>query len=227
MLSRWHTLLLALTFVGMQLSTLAAAECRLEIVDGLPEHVDPSIVKELATCHVKIRMDDDDFFEIWTAKAWQVRDKASSPENPVSILYPLQPGSLLGVVRVAHTCYDLRDQEIPAGVYTVRYSVQPDIEAHKDSHESRDFLLLVASNVDKSPELIADQDKLIGKSAESIGSMHPAFLPLLKPLKPDQDASIRRDPRDPEGWVLQVHDKDEAGKKIAMEIIMLHAKLGS
>jgi len=218
--------ILLILLVGLTYPGVRAADCQLDTVGGAPPGIAASIVNQLVLSHVRLRIDNADFCEIWVAKAWKRRAENQGASSPSSVLYPLEPGSLVGAIRLAHTCYGLRDQEIPAGVYTLRYAVQPDIEAHKDSHESRDFLLLVAANSDKSPEPIADQDKLIGESADSIGSMHPAFLPLLKAAKADTGQSIRSDPRDPDGWLLRMDGKDQTGKGLPMEVILLHAKLG-
>jgi hypothetical protein len=203
-----------------------AADCALDAVSGAPPGIAASIAGELVDRHLVLRLDEADFCELWVAKAWKRRAENQDTSSLTSVLYPLEAGSLIGAIRLARTCYDLRDQEIPAGVYTLRYAVQPDIEAHQESHESRDFLLLVAANSDKSPEPIADQDKLIGMSAESIGCLHPAFLPLLKVASPGVNQSVRRDERDPDGWVLEIHGKDDAGKSMPMELILLRAKLG-
>jgi len=218
--------LLLILLVELISSGSRAADCQLDKVGGAPPGVAAGIVKQLVLSHVRLRIDNADFCEIWVAKAWKRRAENQGASSPSSVLYPIEPGSLVGAIRVAHLCYDLRDQEIPAGVYTLRYAVQPDIEAHKDSHESRDFLLLVAASVDKSQEPIADQDKLIGKSADSIGSMHPAFLPLLKVDKPGDAPAVHRDPRDPDGWLLQVRGNDQQGTSVPMEVILLHAKIG-
>lgn len=205
---------------------LAAVECHLEKADGLPAELAPAISKELNAAHIKLRLDSDDFCELWLAKTWKCRVEAAGASSPASVSLPMEAGSLVGAIRLAHACYDLRDQEIPAGVYTLRYAIQPDIEAHKDSHECRDFVLLVAASSDKSLERIADQDKVIAMSADSIVSTHPAFLPLLPVAKPGNGPSVRRDPRDSSGWLLQVHGKDDAGKTMSIEFILLHAKTG-
>src|SRR5262249_14460764 len=141
--------------------------------------------------------------------------------------YQLQSGSLVGAVKLTRTLFDLRDQEIPAGVYTLRYAVQPEVEAHRDSHESRDFLLLLASDVDKSPAPGPKLDDMIAQSAESIQTMHAAFMPLVKPADKERAKNVRRDERDENGWILMTSGQDDAGKSVPMDIILLRAMTGA
>jgi hypothetical protein len=86
--------------------------------------------------------------------------------------------------------------------------------------------LLLSPSVDKSPAPILKPEQMIALSAETIQTMHPAFLPLLKPVNPERGEAVRRDDRDPNGWVLLLNGKDETNKKIPMEIIVLRATTG-
>jgi len=217
--------LLALTSVLP--ASLYSAECRVVMVDSMPEGIDPSIVKELVPRHARLRIDNDyDLLDVWITKSWTTEPKSKQADDDARILYPLLPGSLVGVIRISRPCFDLRDQELPAGVYTVRYAVQPDLEAHRDSHESRDFLLLLSASADKSPEPMVKQEQLVALSADAIQSPHPAFVPLLKPVNPDSDDPLRRDDRDPNGWILLLKGKAENGATIPMELIVLRENTG-
>ena len=206
---------------------LPAAEYKVELVEGAVQGVDPVIAKLLSARHIKVRLEDEELCEIWLTKSWQTHDTSKQPASNPPIDYRLLPGSLVGVIKVSRTLFDLRDQEIPAGVYTLRYAVQPQFEAHRDSHESRDFLLLLSPEVDKSPEPVAKADKMIADSAESIQSMHPAFMPLVKPAENDRSKNVRRDERDENGWILMVTGSDESGKKIPLDMILLRAMTGA
>jgi hypothetical protein len=223
MASPWT--ILVSTWICIASASSLAGECRVEMIDGAAEGVDPAIAKLLQPRHAKVRIDDEELCQIWLTKSWKTHDKTEKP-SAVPIEYRLLPGSLVGVIRVAHTLFDLRDQEIPSGVYTLRYAVQPEFEAHRDSHESRDFLLLLSPTLDKSPEPAAKADKMIADSAESIQSMHPAFMPLVKPSEIDRAKSVRRDERDENGWILMVGGSGEDGKSMPLDVILLRATTG-
>jgi hypothetical protein len=215
---------------------LQAVECTAQMVEGLPEGVDPSIAELLEPEHVKLTLaGDQEFCQIWTTKNWTpisadaVQKLAAPPAegeddataNAAPITYKLQPGSLVGVIQLADTALDLRQQEIPAGTYTLRYAVQPAFEAHRDTHDTRDFLLLISPEKDTSPAVRDKPDELIGWSADSVGAQHPAFLPLVKPAEANSNSPLRPDERDPEGWVLRLDGKTADGKSASMDMIVL------
>lgn len=230
------TSLLALALLVLTPGVLQAVECTAEMVEGLPEGVDESITKLLEPKHIKLTLaDDQELCQIWTTKTWMpitdeaVKKLAAPPAegeedaaaNAAPVTYKIQPGSLVGVIQIAATALDLRQQEIPAGTYTLRYAVQPTFEAHRDTHDTRDFLLLISPEKDASPEVRADADELIGWSADSVGAPHPAFLPLVKPAEGNAKSPLRPDERDPEGWVLHLEGKTADGKPAAMDLIVL------
>ena len=229
------TSFLAFALLLFSPATLNAVECTAEIVEGLPTGVDASFAEKLEPKHIKLTLADQELFQIWTTKAWtpitaEGEKKLTAPPaegeedaaaNAAPVSYRIQPGSLVGVIQIAGTALDLRQQEIPAGTYTLRYAVQPTFEAHRDTHDTRDFLLLILPEKDASPEERTDADELIGWSAESVGAPHPAFLPLVKPAEGNPKSPLRPDDRDPEGWVLRLEGKSADGKPVAMELIVL------
>jgi hypothetical protein len=207
--------------------TLRASDCSVEIVSGVPEGIDAKIAKQLDARHVKLRMNDEyDLCEIWIARPWTTGGESKPVDDAPPIVYPLLPGSLVGVLHVSRACVDVRAQEIPPGYYTLRYAVQPTFVAHQDSHETRDFLLLVSPKVDTSPEPIRDADQLIAWSGEAVQALHPGFLPLVKPSDVGRETLLRRDDRDAEGWILLLNGKDENGTNMPLEVIVLHAASG-
>ncbi len=211
------TFLCALSLCG----SIWAREYNVQTVSNLPEGVDSSIAEQLEPDHIKIVTDDESTLcEIWLARSWKTTTLEEAAEDEAPVYYPLLPGSLIGVVHVAAPCYDLRQQEIPVGVYTLRYAVQPTFEAHRDTHESRDFLILLSPDDDDSPETIDDPDQLIGWSAEAVGAPHPAFLPLLKARDTTRENLLRTDDRNPDGWVLLLKGLTEEAKKLPLELIL-------
>jgi len=87
----------------------------------------------------------------------------------------LKQGSLVGVVRVHEGAVDFRAQKVAAGLYTMRYAVQPDDGDHQDLTDARDFLLLCAAADDPSPDPM-ELKPLIRQSAKLNGKKHPGVL---------------------------------------------------
>jgi hypothetical protein len=232
------TTFLAFALLLLTAGWLRAAECTATVAEGLPEGVDPSIADKLEPKHIKLTLaDDQELCQIWTTKTWmpitaEAEKKLAEPPpkeeedaaaKAAPVTYKIQPGSLVGVIQIATTALDLRQQEIPAGTYTLRYAVQPTFEAHRDTHDTRDFLLLISPEKDASAEVRTDADELIGWSADSVGAPHPAFLPLVTPAEGTPTSPLRPDERDPEGWVLRLEGKTADGKPVPMELIVLSA----
>jgi len=112
--------------------------------------------------------------DFWLRKATPATAKPSGPKGP--ICFPvLSEGELLGALRFSGGGHDYRDQPIPAGVYTLRYGLQPVNGDHLGVSTFRDFALLVAAAKDKAPADIPEK-KLEDQSAETAGSSHPAVL---------------------------------------------------
>ena len=209
--------------VGIALN-VQGADCQLNMVDGTPAGVDASIVKQLDPHHLRIKLDDgEDLCELWIAKTWKTGGEEGQEGDFAPIVYPLLPGGLIGVLKVSRPCVDFREQELPAGVYTLRYALQPDLDVHHESHESRDFLLLLPAAEDKSPEVITDPEKLVKLSAAITLTTHPSIVPLVKPGEVDREDLLRRDEKDSEGWLLLLRGADAEGKKIPLELIVIKA----
>ncbi len=211
------------------MATLAlGAECRLVGVTDKPTGVDPSILERLTTGGQVLRLTDDEGDEtelcrVWVSKTWTLGPPGEVTGDFAPILYPLAPGSLVGVVQLSRGCIDFRDQELPAGTYTLRYAVQPDLDVHRESHDSRDFLVLLPVEDDRSPELMADEKQLLTLSAKVTLTPHPAIIPLTKPGDGPHDVAIRRDERDPNGWILSLCGHDQQQQPVPLDLIVLRA----
>lgn len=217
-------MVLCLTLALCSPLSARAAEFRLEMAEGAPEGIDASIVEQLAPRHIKLRLDNsEDLCEIWIAKTWKTGGEGEQEGDFAPTFYPLLPGSLVGVMRVSRASVDFREQELPAGVYTLRYALQPDLDVHHESHESRDFLLLLPAREDKSPEPMTDAEKMIELSAGITLTTHPSIVPLVKPTDVDRAEPLRADEKDPNGSILLLNGSDAAGKKIPLELIVIRA----
>jgi hypothetical protein len=147
-----------------------------KLAEGPPADVAAEIASQLASEGVKVTKDGGTVIEIWPAKSWKV-----SPdfEPSLAILYPFEMGQLIGVARYKEKGNDFRNQEIPQGVYTLRYALQPIDGSHVGTSDTRDFLLLVPAAMDKYAAPIV-AEKLFPASTEAAGGTHPTMLSLLR-----------------------------------------------
>lgn len=137
--------------------------------------------------------------EFWPCKTWEI----SADFKPTTErLYPLQPGHLVGLLHFRRRGKDFRDQTIKRGWYTVRYALQPTDGNHEGTSPTRDFLLMVRAEEDKSPEPMG-MKRLLKLSAEAAESSHPAMLCFQRaPKAAHKEVSIRHI-EDEDWWVLQ------------------------
>ena len=133
------------------------------------------------------------------------------------MIYPLEVGQLIGVLRFARKGADFRGQEIPAGVYTLRYGNQPVDGNHVGTFETRDFLLMLPARTDPSPTPIAEMD-LFKTSAQSAESSHPAIMPMVKAEAGGAPAVHRLEGHD--WWAVRFAGNDSKGGKLPLEVIV-------
>lgn len=194
----------------------------LQQAEGLPRGLAQAVAQHLEPRHIKLQTaDGDDLCEFWTAKKWESGGERGQPDDFAPIDYQLLPGSLVGAVALLAPCVDVREQELPPAVYTLRYAVQPDLDTHRDSHDSRDFLLLMPAADDVTPEAITDFKRLMAVSASVIQTTHPAVIPLVKPIATDRKEPLRVDDKDPAGRILLLRGHDGAGETIPLELIVV------
>lgn len=104
--------------------------------------------------------------DLWFVRALEV---GATPVGWANV----NEGALVGAVKVGGDFHDIRGRLIKAGVYTLRYGVQPDNGDHLGTSPFRDFLLLVPAALDA--ELSArGHDATVDLSKKTIGGSHPA-----------------------------------------------------
>jgi hypothetical protein len=149
----------------------------------------PEIAATLAPTGFKVTKGSQAIIEFWPAKEWPVEANATTGGE---VLYPLMPGQLVGVARYSRKGADFRDQEIPAGVYVVRYAQQPVDGAHVGTSPTRDFFTLLPAAKDRQPAAL-DYKTLIGVAKQTTGTEHPAILSLQRVQDSGESPSIRHD----------------------------------
>jgi hypothetical protein len=117
------------------------------------------------------------FAEFWLRKEVPASGKPAGMQGAVQ--FPvLAEGELLGAIKYAVEGGDYRDQSIAAGVYTLRYGLQPVNGDHLGVSPFRDYALLLPAAKDKAVALLPRKE-LEEESAEAAGTNHPAILFLL------------------------------------------------
>jgi hypothetical protein len=161
--------------------------------------------------------------DIWLRKATPATAKPSGPKGP--ICFPvLSEGELLGALRFSGDGHDYRDQPIPAGVYTLRYGLQPVNGDHLGVSTFRDFALLIAAAKDKAPADIPEK-KLEDQSAETAGSSHPAVL-MIVPAPTDAKPGVMVHDETKDTWgavvplVLQVKG-ESAPASLSIQLVLV------
>jgi hypothetical protein len=138
--------------------------------------------------------------DFWLRKGVPATGKPSGAKG--AIAYPvLAEGTLLGAIRLPSEGHDYRDQPIAAGVYTVRYGLQPVNGDHLGVSPFRDFALLVPAAKDGSVEALRGK-KLEEQSADAAGTSHPAVLMLLPAADAKAGTMFHDDTKDTWGAVV-------------------------
>ena len=134
-----------------------------------------------------VRNGDDVVMRVWFRT--EIPAKATEEQVKNGLTYREIPeGTLVGAIELPAEFIDYRKQKLPAGVYTLRFAVQPDIGDHTGTTPHPEFCLLCPADEDKSDDLI-EKKKLIELSSKVNEGRHPAVL-LLWPNN-GKDAGVK------------------------------------
>jgi hypothetical protein len=140
-----------------------------------PAGVAEPIRKILTTDSLVIRGDGGEVvMTVWFRTAIPVKATAEQLKNGLTYR-EIPEGEVVGVIQFPHTFTDFRRQEIPAGVYTLRFAVQPDIGDHTGTAPHPDFCLMSPAAKDTTAEPV-EKKELIRMSSEVNEGKHPAVL---------------------------------------------------
>jgi len=184
------------------------------------EALSPEIAGLLQPTGIRVSQGDSRAIcEIWLAKEWPLAEGAATgPE----VLYPLTPGQLIGAIRFPRKTSDFREQDVPAGVYVLRYGHQPVDGAHVGTSATRDFLLLLPAAKDRDPKPL-DYKALTAASKETTGTAHPGILSLQKAADGGEAPSIRQD-ADHDWTIVRLVGKAKQGaaaKDLPLELVVV------
>ena len=181
---------------GARAAVAADAEPVVGAADSLPAGLPATLSAVLAQPGHRVTRDGKVLAEIWLRSA--APPSGGVNEGALSVEYgALASSALVGLVRFPEAWIDYREIEIPAGVYTMRYWVQPADGDHMGVSQYRDFLMLSPVSDDPEPEAVYEQEPLLALSQKASGKTHPAVI-CLWPIaeEPAGGAAITRNDLD-------------------------------
>ncbi len=162
-----------LSLVLMQAGALSGAKH----TDPVPPEIAASVAAKVAPGGVRATANGA------TITFWWVADL------PGASWADVPEGTLVGAVKLDADGRDIRGRPLKAGVYTLRYGIQPKTDDHFGVSPFRNFLLLSPAAVDKDPAAV-DHKATIELSKQTLGGDHPAVWSVDPPAGKDAPLSV-------------------------------------
>jgi hypothetical protein len=141
---------------------------------AVPAALAEPIRKALDEQALVVRDGDSELMTVWFRT--EIPAKATDEQVKNGLTYQEIPeGTLVGAIRFPEKFTDFRKQELAAGVYTLRFAIQPDIGDHTGTSPQPNFCLLCPAKEDKEVADI-EKKKLIEVSSLVNEGRHPAVL---------------------------------------------------
>jgi hypothetical protein len=161
------------------LCAFAAAQSNASKPEQLPAltdtHVSEAIRKQLEPNGYRVATSDGPV-DVW------FRAQVPTGKNPEqgAIYDKLTESTLVGVIQFAKDSRDYKGERIPAGIYTLRYEIQPNDGNHLGTAPTRDFLLVMPADADTDPAAVYNFEKMVQLSSRVNGTnKHPTPLNLI------------------------------------------------
>lgn len=141
----------------------------------------------LSSKPVQLLEGDKPVMQIWFRNDLPLKAK---PAGPSKSLDAIAETTLVGVVAIEQTgIKDYKDNDIPKGVYTARFVMQPQDGDHLGTAEFNTFIALLPSDVDKAPETFTKYTPMVKASGKLTSSGHPAIISL-RPVSSSAEGSF-------------------------------------
>jgi hypothetical protein len=141
-----------------------------------PASVAEPIRKFLAAESLVVKDGDEVVMRVWFRT--EIPAKATAEQVKNGLTYREIPeGTVVGALEFPKAFTDYRKQELAAGVYTLRFAIQPDIGDHTGVSPHTEFCLLSPAAADKTADAL-DAKALIELSSKVNEGRHPAVLML-------------------------------------------------
>ena len=117
------------------------------------------------------------------------------------------PGSVIGLVKFHRDWSDYRKRIVGAGVYTMRYGIQPADGDHTGQTYFRDFIMLLPVAGDTfSPAGTVEMEPLVEASKQATGTEHPGIIALYQIYEPVEGPQVVRNDFDEACLALPLAD---------------------
>jgi hypothetical protein len=155
---------------------IQGAELTLKVIDKEPpKEFDTSIRAALQSKAVQLLDGEKPLYEFWFVSELPLQSKPASLNKALD---SIKQTTLLGGVWLGASLRDYRDDEMSAGLYTVRFGLQPQDGDHLGTAEYRYFALLVPARIDTSLGGIDKYNALTKASSKEASNGHPLVLSL-------------------------------------------------
>jgi len=170
------SLLLGTVVTLLQINASTAADLAVKVADKEPpKELDASIRAKLQTKAVQLLEGEKPVYEFWLSAELPLQSK---PASAGKALDAIKQTTLLGAVAVSRDQRDYRDDELHAGVYTMRFALQPQDGNHLGTSEFNYFALLTPAKIDNKLDGISDYKALVKASSKETSTDHPVILSL-------------------------------------------------
>jgi hypothetical protein len=170
--------MMLVAFLSLVLAAQSAADLTgVTHTDPAPAEVAAPLAAKLAAGGVRATANGA------TITFWFVKDL------PAASWADVPEGTLVGAVKLDADVRDIRGHVMKAGVYTLRYGIQPANDDHFGVSPFRDFLLLSPAAIDKDPAALG-HDGTIALSRQTIGGKHPAVWSIDPPAAKEAPLAI-------------------------------------
>lgn len=162
--------------LALNLASLHAAGLTVRVTDKEPpKELDASIRAVLQKKAVQLLEGDKPVWEFWLVSELPLQAR---PASLAKALDAVKQPALLGAISVPKAMRDYRDDELAAGVYTMRFALQPQDGNHLGTAEFSYFAALTPAKLDTKPDGIADYKALVKASSKETSTDHPLILSL-------------------------------------------------
>lgn len=179
---------LAVLALGVWLSVVPDAAAQTlrasQHTDAVPVDLAASVAAAIAPGGVRAQLD------AVTIDLWWVSGIAGGPPTMAATgaWQQVPQGALLGAMRLSAPFRDVRGRVMPAGVYTLRFGLQPANGDHLGVSPNREFVLASPAAVDRDAAPTG-YDAAVDRSRQTIGTSHPAVLSI-DPVEADAKAIL-------------------------------------
>jgi hypothetical protein len=158
-------------------ANLHAADFALKTVEKTaPKEIGESMRAVLQSKAIQLTQGDKPALEIWFRQEVPLKSKPASANEALGTI---PETTFMGVVSVVEASLrDYKDNEIPKGIYTARFGLQPKDGDHLGTAEFDYFLILIAAADDKELNGLDKFKPMVKASGKSTASGHPLVVSL-------------------------------------------------